>query len=276
MLVGLDACQDEARVFHAYNDREGTTHNFILNGLTHINKLMVRRVFNVADWKVVGGYNSIKHCHQAFYQARSDVVVEGTTIKAGEQIRVEESYKYSPSQRDGLWKSAGLVSKYILGNGNDDYRESQTFPYSSSNPTGLFVCFGLTKGLDGRVCANIVTRSILAPLHHPPACNRLFQILNFPFSLPCLGRCANRIFEMPADIHVLSAPSLSFPLKPREYACKPVPTLDEFEHLWKIWDIVTKHMLPSEELLSKPINLRNCCLFYLGHIPTFLDIHMSR
>jgi formylglycine-generating enzyme required for sulfatase activity len=35
-------------------------------------------------------------------------------------------------------------------------------------------------------------------------------------------------------------------------------------------------MIPEEELLSKPINLRNVCLFYLGHIPTFLDIHISR
>lgn len=87
---------------------------------------------------------------------------------------------------------------------------------------------------------------------------------------------ANKVPIMSVDIHVLSAPSLSFSLKPREYASKPAPTLDEFEHLWKVWDVVTKHMLPSKELLSKPINLRNCCLFYLGHIPTFLDIHLSR
>jgi formylglycine-generating enzyme required for sulfatase activity len=35
-------------------------------------------------------------------------------------------------------------------------------------------------------------------------------------------------------------------------------------------------MIPEDELLSKPINLRNACIFYLGHIPTFLDIHMAR
>jgi formylglycine-generating enzyme required for sulfatase activity len=35
-------------------------------------------------------------------------------------------------------------------------------------------------------------------------------------------------------------------------------------------------MIPEEELLSKPINLRNACIFYLGHIPTFLDIHIAR
>jgi formylglycine-generating enzyme required for sulfatase activity len=35
-------------------------------------------------------------------------------------------------------------------------------------------------------------------------------------------------------------------------------------------------MIPEDELLSKPINLRNECIFYLGHIPTFLDIHLAR
>jgi len=35
-------------------------------------------------------------------------------------------------------------------------------------------------------------------------------------------------------------------------------------------------MIPEDDLLSKPINLRNACIFYLGHIPTFLDIHLAR
>jgi formylglycine-generating enzyme required for sulfatase activity len=31
-------------------------------------------------------------------------------------------------------------------------------------------------------------------------------------------------------------------------------------------------MIPGEELTEKPIKLRNACIFYLGHIPTFLDM----
>jgi formylglycine-generating enzyme required for sulfatase activity len=34
-------------------------------------------------------------------------------------------------------------------------------------------------------------------------------------------------------------------------------------------------MVPKEELLSKPIDLRNAIVFYLGHIPTFLDIKLA-
>ena len=50
MLVGLDACQDEARVFHAYNDRVGKTHEFIRNGLVNVNKITGKTLFDPADW----------------------------------------------------------------------------------------------------------------------------------------------------------------------------------------------------------------------------------
>lgn len=81
---------------------------------------------------------------------------------------------------------------------------------------------------------------------------------------------------MSADLHMLSIPRFSFPLQAEDYAATTVPTLHEFEQLWAVWDTVTRLMIPEEELLSKPIELRNCCLFYLGHIPAFLDIHLSK
>ena len=81
---------------------------------------------------------------------------------------------------------------------------------------------------------------------------------------------------MSADLHMLSASTFSFSLQAKDYAATAVPTLQEFEQLWAVWDTVTRHMIPKEELLSKPIELRNCCLFYLGHIPAFLDIHLTK
>jgi formylglycine-generating enzyme required for sulfatase activity len=62
--------------------------------------------------------------------------------------------------------------------------------------------------------------------------------------------------------------------KPESYAQHPVPTLNEFEELWATWDNVTTGMVPKDELLNKPIQLRNAIIFYLGHIPTFLDIKL--
>jgi L-histidine Nalpha-methyltransferase / hercynylcysteine S-oxide synthase len=63
---------------------------------------------------------------------------------------------------------------------------------------------------------------------------------------------------------------------PRVYAKAPAPTEEDWEELWAIWDLVTRSMIPEKELLSKPIHLRNCCIFYLGHIPAFLDKHLTR
>lgn len=73
-----------------------------------------------------------------------------------------------------------------------------------------------------------------------------------------------------------SKPVISFPLKASQYAGHPVPSLQEWEELWKTWDLVTQQMIPEAELLTKPIKLRNVCLFYLGHIPTFLDLQLAK
>ncbi|KAL1407321.1 hypothetical protein Q8F55_006743 [Vanrija albida] len=57
---------------------------------------------------------------------------------------------------------------------------------------------------------------------------------------------------------------------------KGVASWDEWEAMWKLWDHITLDMIPQEMLHQKPIDLRHICLFYLGHIPTFLDIYLSR
>ena len=78
------------------------------------------------------------------------------------------------------------------------------------------------------------------------------------------------------DLHLLNLPSFSFPLDVESYARQRVPSLQEYQQLWGAWDTVTRRMIPEKELLSKPIKLRHCFLFYLGHIPTFLDIHLTK
>ena len=78
-----------------------------------------------------------------------------------------------------------------------------------------------------------------------------------------------------AAMHMLSKTTHAFPWDPRSYAAGPVPTWAEWEHLWQLWDAVTRKMIPDEELIEKPIKLRNACIFYLGHIPTFLDMKLT-
>ena len=130
LLIGLDACQDDDRVFHAYNDKEGTTREFYLNGLAHANALMGKEAFKKADWDVIGEYNARAKRHQAFYVALANVIVDGARIKAGERIGFEESYKYSKVQSSEMWQDAGLMVKAKFGNSSDDYREFLWFSTS--------------------------------------------------------------------------------------------------------------------------------------------------
>ncbi|RSM19686.1 hypothetical protein CDV31_001573 [Fusarium ambrosium] len=68
----------------------------------------------------------------------------------------------------------------------------------------------------------------------------------------------------------------ALPLPPKEYAPRPLPSLEEWKQLWSVWDLVTTKMIPPDALMEQPIPLRNPLLFYLGHIPTFEDIHLTR
>lgn len=72
------------------------------------------------------------------------------------------------------------------------------------------------------------------------------------------------------DIHFLSSAVLDLPTRCLQYAAHPTPSLEEYHSLWTAWDIVTRAMIPREDLLSKPIKLRNALIFYLGHTPAFL------
>lgn len=69
---------------------------------------------------------------------------------------------------------------------------------------------------------------------------------------------------------------MPFDSDPNVYAASTNPTLGDWKGLWDVWDVVTRGMIPDAELLEKPIKLRNACIFYLGHIPTFLDIQLTK
>ncbi|OAA58739.1 DUF323 domain protein [Cordyceps fumosorosea ARSEF 2679] len=76
-------------------------------------------------------------------------------------------------------------------------------------------------------------------------------------------------------LHLLQKTDLPFSSLPSQYG-SVLPTLQDWSALWQAWDVVTKGMLSSRALQSRPIKLRNACVFYLGHIPTFLDLQLSK
>ncbi|EOD44923.1 putative duf323 domain protein [Neofusicoccum parvum UCRNP2] len=199
LIIGLDACKDPERVYHAYNDRHGTTHAFILNGLRNANRILGTEAFKAGEWEAIGEFDVENGRHHAFVSPLKDVTVDGVAIKAGERIRIEESYKYSAEETRALWEYTQVAEGAKWTNKAGDY-----------------------------------------------------------------------------GLHMVSKPKIFWPLKPEQYAANPVPSMRDWEQIWSAWDAVTQDMISDDELLEKPIKLRNACIFYLGHIPTFLDIHISR
>ncbi|KAJ3566531.1 hypothetical protein NPX13_g7096 [Xylaria arbuscula] len=201
LLIGVDSCMDPSKVYHAYNDQEGITHKFILNGLQHANEVLGEPAFQLEDWEVIGEYVHDRKGgrHQAFYSPKRDTVVLGDVVKVHERIQVEQSFKYSKDDCDALWKAAGVLEADKWMTGDKTY-----------------------------------------------------------------------------GLHLLIKDPLSFSLNPQDYARESVPQMSDWESLWAVWDTITRRMLPNEELLDKPIKLRNACIFYLGHTPAFLDIQLTK
>lgn len=78
------------------------------------------------------------------------------------------------------------------------------------------------------------------------------------------------------ELHVLRPSAVRFETDPKLYAASTVPSMNDWQQLWSAWDTVTRSMVPRDELMNKPIKLRNNLIFYLGHIPTFADIHYTK
>ncbi|KAK5103632.1 hypothetical protein LTS08_003050 [Lithohypha guttulata] len=199
ILVGLDATDDEDRIFRAYNDNRGVTERFYRNGLVHANKLFGYEAFKQDEWIVLGEYLKDENQHRASYVATKDILVDGIEIKKGEKLQFELANKFRDDQSDEIWREAALI------------------------PTAVY------------------TDSV--------------------------GK---------HQLHILKPAKLAFDTRPDLYAPTPVPAVREWQQLWTVWDIVTRSMVPRDELMNKPIQLRNNLIFYLGHIPTFADIHFTR
>ena len=106
ILVGLDWCTDPERVYRAYNDRDGVTRRFTLNGLDHANALLGHEAFQLDNWEAVGEYDAAGARHRAFVTPKCDVAVEGVRVEKGEWVRIEESYKFTQSRVDKIWGHA--------------------------------------------------------------------------------------------------------------------------------------------------------------------------
>ncbi|KAJ7822036.1 DUF323 domain-containing protein [Mycena leptocephala] len=212
LLIGMDHDNEKALIEEAYNDRQGYTKKFIMNGLKGAGRALGdENLFDEENWDYVNNYDVAERRHEAFFKAKRPhtVVVPSTketiSFLQDEKVKIEESFKFSEVDAYTLFAESGL-------------RPIQRWTDSMS-------------------------RYSLWLLERPPFMSPLLRaVLKKPYSSSPFG----------------------------------VPSPQDWQNLWAAWDCITRRMIPPSMLMQKPIDLRHICHFYLGHMPTFLDIQLSR
>lgn len=113
LLLGADLKKDAQTLEAAYNDALGVTQAFIRNELGRINRELGGR-FDLRQFKLRSNYNAevgrvevdlVSDCDQTVPITTLDLTI---TLKAGELIHVENSYKYDLDQLTELAAASGF------------------------------------------------------------------------------------------------------------------------------------------------------------------------
>ncbi|KAG8868209.1 hypothetical protein FRB97_002624, partial [Tulasnella sp. 331] len=237
LLLGLDHRNDKETVEAAYDDPEGYSSRFALNGLRVAERVLqghgedlerdYGNIFKKDGWDFTGHWNEVEGRFEAYFKStkKQTLIIPPdidrpqdpethVEFDEGELVNYENCIKYSRTEALAMFAAANLrvVNRWV----------DNTSRYS------------------------------VWLLERPP--------FTFPI-IPSLMKIPKVAPTTPLSTQK------SFP---------SVPTLAEWSQLWALWDKITLEMIPEGMLHQKPIDLRHKCLFYLGHIPTFLDIHLTR
>lgn len=97
----------------------------------------------------------------------------------------------------------------------------------------------------------------------------------FSTTSPCSDFTFHVLEKAPFTFRPLSDPH-KVSLRNNDAGSSNIPSRQCWDELWKTWDLITLGMIPEDMILQKPIELRHKCLFYIGHIPTFLDMMLCK
>jgi hypothetical protein len=78
------------------------------------------------------------------------------------------------------------------------------------------------------------------------------------------------------DLHVFYKSPVFFDRNIHRHSPNSVPSLLEWTQVWALTDLITTVIVNSSRCLSKPIDLRHPYIFYIGHLPAFLDMQLSK
>lgn len=110
LIIGIDLKKDTATLERAYNDGSGVTADFNLNLLARINR-EVEPAFDLSSFTHAAHYNAREGRIEMHLVSRRDQSFEirgnRFTMRAGESIHTENSYKYSVAQFQALARCSG-------------------------------------------------------------------------------------------------------------------------------------------------------------------------
>ncbi|KDQ20887.1 hypothetical protein BOTBODRAFT_100423 [Botryobasidium botryosum FD-172 SS1] len=246
LLLGLDARNDPEVVRRAYCDDKGVTTRFIMNGLKVAGRTLVGdelgdNLFEEGKWEYVGRYNEQTGAHEGYYNSK---VAQTLTIPG------------DPPRSISFEKDELIHIEF-------------SYKYSTEDAHALFAASDLRL---------LHTWSAPRPTPLSPHYS-MYLLARPPFQFPLGIYSGARSYLSDSNSEQLmqkgDAP-VGEALSMDPAFVGGVPTMNDWAQMWKLWDTVTVGMISPEMMHHKPIDLRHKCLFYLGHIPAFLDINLSK
>lgn len=262
MLIGIDRRNAPRAVELAYNDPQGVTASFIMNGLDHADRVLSggKKVIDASKFEYHDRYNAVEGRHESYYRSRVAqqlALPDGSTVdlEEGELIHIERSYKYSERETLDAFDHAGLrvVQRWTSPPPADAAENASDDPkydlWLVEKPPFHFKSTRLLTGWRHELSEGLT----VAQAHN-----------------------TNGSHEYDADG---GSSALTIGAQPRLHSLWGswgIPTPHEWHSVWKSWDTITLTMISRKMLHEKPIDLRHICLFYLGHIPAFVDIMLLK
>ncbi|EST09822.1 Histidine-specific methyltransferase, SAM-dependent [Kalmanozyma brasiliensis GHG001] len=243
MLISIDRRNKPAEVALAYNDPAGLTRDFIMNGLNHADRALGGNAIDGRKFEYFDRYNAREGRHESYYRAKEahEIRVPGLKepipIQEGELIHMEASYKFSERETLNLFDYAGLRVVQRWSDKSDRY--------------DIWLVEKPSFHFSNSAAANEAFITSQQPAPQGTSQSHDSAKIDDGWGGSNLDELAQR-----------AAPV-------------GLPSLQDWKTHWDAWNCVTLTMIPKEKLHEKPIDLRHICLFYLGHIPAFLDIHVA-
>jgi L-histidine N-alpha-methyltransferase len=115
LILGVDLVKDKTVLEAAYNDAQGVTAGFNLNLIDRLNTELYTDIPE-EGFKHVALFNERESRIEMHLEARNDIAIrigtETFSIRSGERILTEYSYKYTPKALEHMLNNAGFKIEY--------------------------------------------------------------------------------------------------------------------------------------------------------------------